>query len=152
IPWRHLIPHAWQRRQVPWPSAVWQVLLVAVMCGLGMLGILEHTGAAWGATSRVPDRVPAQAMANGQAAFQRGDFESAAASWQTAARLYADTRQPQAYSLALIHLARAYMALGHYDQAVQSLRAALRLAEEAGEPLQRVRILGELGNLAMATG
>ena len=152
IPWRQLIPHAWQRRQIPWPDTPWQVLLVAVVCGFSVLGALGYVCVAWGATGRAPDPAPAQAMANGQAAFQRGDFEGAATSWQVAARLYADTKQPQAHSLALTHLARAYAALGHDDQAVQSLRTALRLAEEAGAPAQRVRILGELGNLAMATG
>ena len=152
ISWRHLAPRAWQCCQALWPGAPWQVLVVAVVCRLSVLGALGHTHAAWGATGRAPDLVPAQAMATGQAAFQRGDFEGAAASWQAAARLYAATKQPQAQSLALTHLARAYAALGHDDQAVQSLRAALRLAEEAGEPTQRVRILGELGNLAMATG
>lgn len=129
---------------------MWQVLLVAVMCGLGVLGTLEHVHTAEGAVGRASDL--AQALATGQAAFQRGDFEGAATSWQVAVRLYADTKQPQAHSLALTNLARAYTALGHYDQAVQSLRAALRLAEEGSEPMQQARILGELGNLAMATG
>jgi CHAT domain-containing protein len=152
IPWLHLIPHAWQHRQIPWPSAVWKVLLVAVVCGLGAFDAQGHAGAAGGATGRVPDPAPAQAMANGQEAFQQGDFEGAALSWQTAARLYANTKQPQAHSLALTHLARAYAALGHDDQAVQSLRTALRLTEEAGALAQRARILGELGNLALATG
>jgi CHAT domain-containing protein len=69
-----------------------------------------------------------------------------------AARLAAETRQPQVHSLALTYLARAYAALGHDDRAVQSLRTALQVAEEAGEPTQRVRILGELGTLAIATG
>src|SRR5262245_33046601 len=111
IPWRHLIPRAWQRHQAPWPGTSWQVLLVAVMCGLGMLGSPEHVRTAEGAVGRASD--PAQALATGLAAFQRGDFEGAAASWQAAARLYANTKQPQAQSLALTHLARAYTALGH---------------------------------------
>src|SRR2546430_13440204 len=98
IPWRHLIPRAWQRRQAPWPGTLWQVLLVAVVCGLGVLGTLEHAGAAWGATGRAPNQAPAQAMTTGQAAFQRGDFEGAAARWQAAARLYPDTNQPPAHS------------------------------------------------------
>jgi CHAT domain-containing protein len=91
-------------------------------------------------------------MATGQAAFQRGDFERAATSWHVAARLYAESKQPQAHGLALTHLARAYAALGHDAQAVQSLRTALRLAEEAGVPAQQARILGELGTLTLATG
>jgi CHAT domain-containing protein len=91
-------------------------------------------------------------MATGLAVFQRGDFEGAAVSWQAAARLAAETRQPQAQSLALTYLARAYAALGHDDRAVQSLRTALQVAEEAGEPTQQARILGELGTLAIAMG
>jgi tetratricopeptide (TPR) repeat protein len=147
-PWYQRLPRLWQPCQAPWPGILWQVLLVVMVCRLGALGAPEHVGAA----GRAPDPAPAQAMATGQVAFQRGDFEGAAASWRTAARLYANTKQPQAHSLALTHLARAYAALGHDDQAAQSLRTALQLAEEAGAPTQRVRILGELGTLALATG
>jgi tetratricopeptide (TPR) repeat protein len=128
------------------------VLLVVVVCGLGAFGALGYVCAAGGVPGRGPDQGPAQALATGQVAFQRGDFEGAAASWQVAARRAAETKQPQAHSLALTHLARAYAALGHDDRAVQSLRTALRVAEEVGEPTQQARILGELGTLASATG
>jgi len=147
IPWRHLISRVWQPCQASCSGTPRQVLLVVLVCGLGALGALGHVRAA----DRVPDPA-AQALAIGQAAFQRGDFESAATSWQAAARIAADTKQPQAHSRALTHLARAYTALGHYDQAAQSLHTALRLAEQAGELIQRARILGDLGTLAMATG
>ena len=94
-------------------APLWQVLLVALVCGLGALGALEHARACGVWQVGRPIQRPSQAMAKGLAAFQRGDFEGAAASWQAAARLYAETKQPQAHSLALTHLARAYAALGH---------------------------------------
>ena len=54
ISWRHLAPRAWQRRQALWPGAPWQVLVVAVVCRLSVLGALGHTHVAWGATGRAP--------------------------------------------------------------------------------------------------
>jgi CHAT domain-containing protein/Tfp pilus assembly protein PilF len=91
-------------------------------------------------------------MADGHAAFQRGDFPGAALRWHEAARLYDETTQPQARSVALTHLARAYEALGHADRAEDSLRTALPLAETAGDQAQAALILGHLGELALSAG
>jgi CHAT domain-containing protein len=91
-------------------------------------------------------------MADGHAAFQRGDFPGAALHWQAAGRLYTETKQPQVRSVALTHLARAYEALGHVDRAEDSLRTALPLAEAAGDQAQAALILGHLGELALHAG
>ena len=64
---------------------------------------------------------PDRAMAQGVDAFQRGDMEQAALMWQQAARDYAAAGQRQAHSIALTHLARAYVALGHHDRAAEGL-------------------------------
>ena len=112
-----------------------------------------HSGARAG-VRRVgrPIRRPCRRWPTGRRRSSGGTLRARPLVGKRPLRLYADAKQPQAHSLALTHLARAYAALGHYDQAVQSLRTALRLAEEVGAPIQRARILGELGNLAMATG
>ena len=91
-------------------------------------------------------------MADGHAAFQRGDFPGAALRWQAAARLYDEIKQPQERSVALTHLAHAYEALGHADRAEDSLRTALPLAETAGDRAQAALILGHLGELALSAG
>jgi tetratricopeptide (TPR) repeat protein len=91
-------------------------------------------------------------MADGRHAFQRGDFAGAVTHWQQAAHLYAETQQPQAHSVALTHLARAYEVLGYADRAEDSLRTALPLAEQAGDQAQVALILGHLGELALAAG
>jgi CHAT domain-containing protein len=91
-------------------------------------------------------------MADGQEAFRRGDMEGAASQWQVAARGYEKAKQPQAHSVALVHLAQAYAALGHYSQAATSLHAALSLAERTGNRTQVARVLASLGDLALATG
>jgi CHAT domain-containing protein len=91
-------------------------------------------------------------MDEGFDAFQRGDIEGAASKWQDAVRLYARGRQPQAHSVALLHLAYAYEALGYYSRAVESLHAALRLAEEAADPAQLALVLNALGYMAITTG
>jgi CHAT domain-containing protein len=91
-------------------------------------------------------------MSEGQQAFQKGDFAGAVSNWQQAVHLYAETQQPQARSVVLSHLARAYAALGHADQAEASLRTALQLAEATGDQAQAALILGQRGDLALATG
>jgi CHAT domain-containing protein len=91
-------------------------------------------------------------MADGHRAFQRGDFAGAVTRWQQAAHLAAAAQQPQARSVALTHMARAYTALGHADRAEDSLRTALPLAEQARDQAQIALILGHLGELALSAG
>jgi CHAT domain-containing protein len=80
------------------------------------------------------------------------DLEGATTSWEQAAQLYADMKQPQARSLALTQLARAYEALGRYDEAAQHLLTSQRLAESAGDRAQLASNLGQLASLAVARG
>ncbi|HEY7491000.1 MAG TPA: tetratricopeptide repeat protein, partial [Candidatus Tectomicrobia bacterium] len=153
ITWRHQIQAAWRRRKALWPVAPWYMLLVTVVGGLGALSVLGPVPLAGTAgLACAEERSPAQYMAEGLEAFQRGDIERAAARWQEAAHLYARTQQPQAHRIALTHLAHAYEALGHYSQAVDSLYTALRLAEDAGDRTQVALILGQLGQVMVATG
>jgi CHAT domain-containing protein len=150
--WRHRVPPAWQPSKHLWGIDPRQAFLVVIVCGLGALGALWHADPAWGeASASAADLSAPDHMAEGLKGFQRGDIEGAASSWREAVRLYAETKQPQAHSIALTHLAHAYKALGHYSQAVESLRAALRLAEEVGDRTQVAIILGDLGDLAVAT-
>ena len=97
------------------------------------------------------EAVPDRAMAQGVDAFQRGDMEQAAVVWQQAAHDYAATGQRQVQSVALTHLARAYMALGHHDRAAESLQVALHSAQTAGAAGQEALVLSHLGQLAVVT-
>ena len=90
---------------------------MAIMYGLAVLGALWSASSTWGAAPIPEAPSPSQAMADGRHAFQRGDFAGAVTRWQQAAHLYAERKQPQARSVALTHLARAYEALGHADRA-----------------------------------
>lgn len=150
--WDSQLPPAWWTSKGAGTILPWYTLLFAVMCSVGALGTLWCTTLAWSATASGADVLSSQPMAEGLAAFQRGDIERAAASWQEAVHLYAKMKQPQAHSVALTHLAHAYEALGQYSQAVHSLRTALRLAEDAGDRTQVALVLGALGNVAVATG
>lgn len=94
---------------------------------------------------------PDRAMAQGVDAFKRGDMEQAALMWQQAARDYAAAGQRQAQSVALTHLARAYVALGHHDRAAEGLQEALRSAKAAGPARQVALVLVNLGQLAVVT-
>ena len=138
----------WYRRPA-WPVARWWVLPLAVLCGLGALGTLWAASLTRDAAPPPTALSPAQAMADGHHAFQRGDFAGAVTSWQQAAHLAAAAQQPQARSVALTHMARAYAALGHADRAEASLRTALPLAEQGGDQAQVALILGHLAELAL---
>jgi CHAT domain-containing protein len=91
-------------------------------------------------------------MAEGLAAFRRGDLERAASHWEQAARWYAAAGHAHARSVALTQLARAYEALGHYDAAEDRLRTARELAEAGGDRAQLAVILAHLGSLAVVRG
>ncbi|HEY7496441.1 MAG TPA: CHAT domain-containing protein, partial [Candidatus Tectomicrobia bacterium] len=151
-PWHYPSASPGQRCPATWSAARWWLLPLAVLCGLGTLGALWSVLPTWGTGTTLEAHMPAQAMADGQHAFQRGDFASAVTSWQQAAHLYAESKQPHARSVALTRLAHAYEALGHADRAEDSLRTALPLAEQVGAQAQVALILGHLGELALAAG
>lgn len=113
---------------------------------------LTSSFADWGAGPGDSASSPSQHMSEGLRAFERGDFEAAAASWQQAAQGYAVPHQAQAQSVALTYLAQALSALGHSDQAQDQLQAARTLAETAGAQQQVVLILNRLAELALAAG
>ena len=128
-------------------------LLVALVLGLGALGMLVCSAPAWGAAPALAaDASSEHSLAKGEQLFQRGDFEQAVASWSEAARRAEQAQQPHAHSVALTHLAQAYQALGHYREAVQSLEAALALAQRLADRTRIAAVLGSLGTIAIATG
>jgi CHAT domain-containing protein len=132
---------------------MWPGFLLTLLYSLASIGLPWCVSPAWGeAASRAALAPPVASMQEGLHAFQRGDFTQAIANWHEAVSEYARMRQPQAHSRALIHLARAYEALGHYDQAQAHLRIALQLLEGTTEQTQRARILGDLSQLALARG
>ena len=72
---------------------------------------------------------PEEQMTEGRKAFQQGAFEQAVLHWREAAGLYEQAAKPRQQSQALTHLAQAYQALGHYQEAFSSLTSALALAQ-----------------------
>src|SRR5712691_12091235 len=121
--WRQQILRAWRPGTGRWVGSRWPALLGVILCALGGLGALGYASPAWGAAPAGSAGLsPSQHLAAGLEACRRGDIEAAAKAWQEAAHLYADAKQPQAHSRALTHLAQAYAALGHYSEAMDSLR------------------------------
>jgi CHAT domain-containing protein/Tfp pilus assembly protein PilF len=151
--WRQQILRAWRPGTGRWVGSRWPALLGVILWALGGLGALGYASPAWGAAPAGSAGLsPSQHLAAGLEAFRRGDIEAAAKAWQEAARLSVDTKQPQAHRVALTHLAQAYEALGHYSEAADSLRTALKLAEHAGDRTQVAIVLAHLGDVAVATG
>jgi CHAT domain-containing protein/Tfp pilus assembly protein PilF len=93
-----------------------------------------------------------QGMKEGLRLLQRGDFEQATLSLREAARLYEAEQKFSQQSIALIHLAQAYQALGQYRDSVQSIESALSLAEKSNDKTQVAIALASLGNVYIATG
>ncbi len=84
--------------------------------------------------------------------FQRGAFEEAAQEWQVLAESYAQAKRPLQQSDALVALAQAYLALGHYTKAAQQLELALALLHPLNDRLREVTVLGALGHVYLAAG
>jgi tetratricopeptide (TPR) repeat protein len=107
----------------------------------------------WVATSALAaDTAPERLLAQGRSAFQRGDFKQAIVHWRDAVHHAEQAQQLHAQSVALTHLAHAYQALGHYEQARDSLAVALRLAEHVADQQQIATVLGSLGDVYIALG
>ena len=85
-------------------------------------------------------------MAQGGAAFQRGQFEQAALAWQQASDRYANEGKPAQQLEVLIQLAEAYQALGQPRNALAALEPARRLAEQTDDQARLAAVLGGLGN------
>ena len=98
------------------------------------------------------DGAPAKDMGQGWMSLHHGDFEEAVHHWQEVVRVL--EREAEAYqqSEALVHLGQAYQKLGHYQQALQSLKSAQMLAEKSGDQVLKAFILGELGNVHIPLG
>jgi CHAT domain-containing protein/Tfp pilus assembly protein PilF len=93
-----------------------------------------------------------QRMKEGLRLSQHGDFEQATMSWREAARLYEAEQKFSEQISALIHLAQAYQALGHYRDALQNLESALALADKSNDRTQLAIARAALGNVYIATG
>ncbi len=91
-------------------------------------------------------------LAAGQAAFERGAFDTAIESWALAALASERAGDRAGQIQALVHASEAYAMLGRYRQAVGVLDQALKLAESSADRSQVPWILSRLGNLLIATG
>jgi CHAT domain-containing protein/Tfp pilus assembly protein PilF len=95
---------------------------------------------------------PAQYVAQGFEAFQRGAFAQVIAQWTMAAQAYEKAGNADAQSKTLTYLAQAYQTIGQYREAGQSLERALVLAKKAENRTQVAAVLSGLGNVYIAIG
>ncbi len=84
--------------------------------------------------------------------YQRGAFEEAAQQWQALAESHAQGKRPLEQSDALVGLAQAYLALGHYTKAAQQLELALALLHPLNDKVREATVLGALGHVYLAAG
>ena len=77
------------------------------------------------------DTLPAEGrMAQGAAAFKRGDFAEAVAGWSEAAALFERSGDPARQGEALAKLSQAYLGSGRYQDALRTAERALLLAQQ----------------------
>ncbi|HEY3197302.1 MAG TPA: CHAT domain-containing protein [Nitrospirales bacterium] len=129
-------------------SAVASSLLLLLSSAMVPLGPDFATAATGG--SDIP--VLEEPLNKAAQAYQRGDFEQAAASWQEAARAYQQAGQFREYVGVLIDLAQAEQALGHYNAALQTLRLAQDQVSQSGDRARLAEVLGSAGTLYLAMG
>jgi len=91
-------------------------------------------------------------MEEGLRSFQRGDFDQAVSSWTEASQLFESEGMVKEQCKALIKISQAYQSIGHYNKAVQTLEAALILAEKSENKTLVATVLGNLGNVYIAIG
>jgi CHAT domain-containing protein len=93
---------------------------------------------------------PSALMAQGQAAFGRGQMEQALTHWKEAARLYSLQHDSLHQGRALASAAQAAQTMGQTRQALQSLELALVLAEGVPDLRWRASLLAQLGRTYLA--
>jgi CHAT domain-containing protein/tetratricopeptide (TPR) repeat protein len=105
-----------------------------------------------GCTQQVHDRptaavaaTPSALLEQGASAYDKGQFESAIATWERAIPLFVAAGDKGGEADARTHLAAAQMMIGRYDLAAPSLACALARAEETGDVARKIRALNALG-------
>ena len=99
-----------------------------------------------------PEQQAEAALARGDEAFASGQLELAMQSFSAAAEQYAARGEPGPRCDALVRLASARQAAGHFGSAAAALDEALPLAEGLGDARRTAAVLGGLGDLQLAIG
>lgn len=100
-----------------------------------------------------PQTAPAdQLMAQGSAAFQRGQFERAVVVWQQASNRYAEEGKRNQQFDALLALSDAYQSLGQSQSALEVLELARTLIKDTEDDLRNAALLGSLGKAYWLSG
>jgi CHAT domain-containing protein/Tfp pilus assembly protein PilF len=149
---------AWRYPQKPawtWPAYPQQGHRHGFVLALGVLSMVLAFGTARATTdSPATDTSFESMLAPCAQSFQRGALHQAVSCWSETVRRAEREQRAKVQRVALTHMAQAYQALGHDRKAVESLAAALVLAQRE-RPLDEAQIaalLGSLGNAYIATG
>jgi CHAT domain-containing protein/uncharacterized protein HemY len=90
-------------------------------------------------------------VAQGQRAFENGDFRQAAADWQMAVESFRSQGNTNAEILTSVSLASAYQSIGQHRRAVQVLENALARAEKTGDRSRVTLVKSKLGTALIMT-
>ena len=93
-----------------------------------------------------------QLMQEGGEQYRSGAFEQAVETWRQAARMYAESGEPDKQSEALVATGQGYLALGHSTQAAQNLELALALIQPSKDAARIARVTGVLGQVYLRSG
>jgi CHAT domain-containing protein len=118
-----------------------------------LLLLVLFTLSAPGLSARAAEAADADtALLRGEAALAAGRLDAAMVSFAEAASLYAKHGEVGRRVDALVRLATAQQAAGHYRDAGRSLEEALPHAEELGDGRRAAAALGALGDVYLALG
>ena len=139
--------------------------LLAARCGVrdpaGRFAVAPRRGAAGSPEELLPsfasvavsaaqvDDALLLAMIESERAFRGGDFERSLANWR---KVTASPTTRGVRVRALLGLGQSQQALGHYEEAEQTLNEALKLAEDGNEQRHHALVLNLLGGVKTALG
>lgn len=90
---------------------------------------------------------PEQLISQGQAFYQKGDFEHAALSWEQALRLGDILKDTGSYIDTVINLAGVYQSIGYHQKALAALQTALPFAEKSEDHSRKAVFLNKMADL-----
>ena len=91
-------------------------------------------------------------IAQGEAFYQKGDFEHAAQLWEKALANLKGGQNPGLYMDTLAHLVYAYKSLGFHEKALSALTEAVPVLKKSDERYRNAMFLNNLADIHLALG
>ena len=118
----------------------------------GLIFLLISANIGFAESKLLLQQAPEIEIAQGEKAFQQGDFENAVLHWSNAAEIFSEAKDITKQTTALNKLADAYQALGQYSAAIDVLTKTNTLAIQSDNPHLLIATMNSLGASYTAIG